>query len=163
MILEKRESCSLSAVASLPDILHMFPFRERFRTILILAVCLAVSSIALSDLVACDVNRDGQVSAVDIQIAINSVLALDAGSPEADVDLTGSINAVDVQLVINAALALDVDVDDDGLPDAAEINIGTDPSTADSDGDRLGDGDEIEIGTNPADPDSDGDGIEDGR
>jgi len=162
MILKECESCGLPATAGLPDILHLFPLRERYRPIWIMAVCLAFSSTALSALVACDINRDGRVSAVDVQLAINGALAYGAGSPKADVDLNGSINAVDVQLVINAALALDVDIDDDGLCDSAELNIGTDPNDSDSDDDRLNDGDETEMGTDPSDPDSDGDELDDG-
>ena len=53
-----------------------------------------------------DLNSDGKVDAVDVQIVINSVL--DVGDAKlmfnADANRDGAINASDVQLVINAAL-----------------------------------------------------------
>lgn len=55
-----------------------------------------------------------------------------------------------------------VDSDGDGLSDAEETTLGTDPTDPDSDDDGLSDGDEVELGTDPLDPDSDGDGIPDG-
>ena len=50
-----------------------------------------------------DVNCDGSVNAVDVQLVINKALNLEVN---ADCDLNGdaSVNAVDVQLVINAVL-----------------------------------------------------------
>jgi len=51
-----------------------------------------------------DVNADGVVNAVDVQIVINNALGL-ATDPEADVNADGVVDAVDVQAVINAALA----------------------------------------------------------
>ena len=53
-----------------------------------------------------DLNSDGKVDAVDVQIVINSVL--DVGDAKlmfnADANRDGAVNASDVQLVINAAL-----------------------------------------------------------
>ena len=57
-----------------------------------------------------------------------------------------------------------VDTDNDGLTDAQEADIGTDPTKADTDGDGLTDGDEVnEYGTDPLSADSDGDGLSDGE
>ncbi len=53
-----------------------------------------------------DVNTDGQVNAVDVQLVINAALGLDIGALDADLSDDGAIDAVDVQLVINAALGL---------------------------------------------------------
>ena len=50
-----------------------------------------------------DVNGDGKVDAVDIQLVINAVLDI-ITLPTADINRDGAVNAVDVQLVINAAL-----------------------------------------------------------
>ena len=50
-----------------------------------------------------DVNQDGDVDAVDVQLVINSVLGLDVDW-DCDVDGDGDVNAVDVQLTINAVL-----------------------------------------------------------
>ena len=55
----------------------------------------------------------------------------------------------------------DVDTDDDGLTDAEECELGTNPNQADSDGDGLNDRAEILGGTLSTNPDTDGDGIPD--
>lgn len=58
--------------------------------------------------------------------------------------------------------AATLDSDGDGLTDARELEIGTDPFNPDTDGDGLNDGDEVDIyGTNPFQIDSDGDGLTD--
>lgn len=61
--------------------------------------------------------------------------------------------------------ASETDSDSDGLADAAEPGIGTDPTNPDTDGDGRADGDEIgprRVVTDPLDPDSDDDGVDDG-
>ncbi len=45
----------------------------------------------------------------------------------------------------------DVDSDGDGLTDAREVELGTDPFNADTDGDGISDADEIAAGTDPLD------------
>ncbi len=56
-----------------------------------------------------------------------------------------------------------VDTDGDGLTDAQEADLGTDPNNPDTDGDGLTDGDEVNVyGTDPLNPDTDGDGLTDG-
>lgn len=58
----------------------------------------------------------------------------------------------------------ELDTDGDGLPDAREEELGTDPNNPDTDGDGLSDGDEVNIHfTDPLNPDSDDDGISDGN
>lgn len=55
------------------------------------------------------------------------------------------------------------DADEDGLDDAAEADLGTDPTVADSDGDGVLDGAEVnDLGTDPINTDTDADGILDG-
>ncbi len=54
----------------------------------------------------CDINRSGDVDAVDVQLVINAALGLDIGGLDADVDGQNGVNAIDVQLVINAALGI---------------------------------------------------------
>ena len=51
-----------------------------------------------------DVNADGLVNAVDVQLVVNGVLAT-GFVPTADVNRDGSKNAIDVQLVVNGVLA----------------------------------------------------------
>jgi hypothetical protein len=53
-----------------------------------------------------DINGDGFVNAVDVQLVINAALGISIAPFNADVNGDGSINAVDVQQVINAALGL---------------------------------------------------------
>jgi len=55
----------------------------------------------------------------------------------------------------------DPDDDNDGVTDADENTLGTDPNKNDSDGDTLTDGDEVKHGTNPLKKDTDDDGIDD--
>ena len=49
-----------------------------------------------------------------------------------------------------------LDSDGDGLTDAQEIDLGTDPSAPDTDGDGLDDGAEVAAGSDPLDPSSPG-------
>lgn len=62
-----------------------------------------------------------------------------------------------------AADADEIDTDDDGLTDAEEEELGTDPNNLDTDGDLLYDGGELVYGTDVLDPDTDGDGLPDGN
>ena len=55
------------------------------------------------------------------------------------------------------------DLDGDGLTNAEEVALGTDPNDPDTDDDGLTDGDEVNIHhTDPTNPDTDGDGLTDG-
>ena len=62
-----------------------------------------------------------------------------------------------------AVLSEDGDPDGDGLTNAEEFGLGTDPLSADTDGDGIPDGEEVRIGTSPiradAQDDPDGDGL----
>ena len=76
-----------------------------------------------------------------------------------DADNDGLSNAAEVHLGTDP---LNADSDGDGLADGSEIGIGTDPLSPDSDSDELDDGSELTIGTDPLAPDTDGDGLADG-
>ena len=54
-----------------------------------------------------------------------------------------------------------VDSDSDGLTDAVEATLGTDPQNPDSDSDGLLDGEEVTLGTDPLSNDTDSDGVND--
>lgn len=62
------------------------------------------------------------------------------------------------------AVASETDRDGDNYDDAAEAEIGLDPSNADTDGDGIADGDELNLyATDPILADTDGDGVIDGE
>jgi len=64
----------------------------------------------------------------------------------------------------NILFGQQIDTDGDGLSDAEEVKLGTDPKNWDTDGDGLSDGDEVKIWhTDPLNPDTDGDGYSDGN
>jgi len=52
-----------------------------------------------------DVNFDGAVNALDVQLVINAALGLSV-IYDCDLNEDGQVNALDVQLVINAALGI---------------------------------------------------------
>src|SRR4051794_12310359 len=54
------------------------------------------------------------------------------------------------------------DADKDGLKNAREFALKTDPRRADTDRDGLEDADELTAGDDPLDPDTNGDGVKDG-
>jgi hypothetical protein len=63
-----------------------------------------------------------------------------------------------------AEAAARLDTDKDGLTDAEEAELGTDPNKADSDDDKLNDYDEVKTHkTDPLNPDTDDDGDSDGE
>src|SRR6056297_2764859 len=81
-------------------------------------------------------------------------------APVTDTDGDGLSDAEEATLGTDPA---DPDSDDDGLDDGTEVNTtGTDPLDADTDGDGLGDGEEVNTtGTDPNNVDTDGDGVDD--
>ncbi|NQU38769.1 MAG: hypothetical protein HQ523_02335 [Lentisphaerae bacterium] len=76
---------------------------------------------------------------------------------------SGKDTFVDDICLSAAEPAAALDFDGDGLSNAEEYTLGTDPRLLDSDGDGLGDYDEVNTyNTDPADTDTDDDGAEDG-
>ncbi len=78
--------------------------------------------------------------------------------PDADADRDGLTNAQEATLGTNP---LGRDTDHDGITDADEFKRGTRPDRADTDGDGLQDGTERQLGLDPRRSDSDGDGVGD--
>lgn len=80
---------------------------------------------------------------------------------DGDIDEDGLNNSKEVEIgtYLNTS-----DSDNDGLSDSEEVRTyETSPVESDTDGDGLLDGHEISIGTDPTDPDHDGDGLQDGE
>ncbi|MCH8064893.1 MAG: hypothetical protein IIC90_03580 [Chloroflexi bacterium] len=75
------------------------------------------------------------------------------------------VEAVSSDIFIDGVKVNPDDADNDGLPDASETLIGTNPNNPDSDDDEFGDGHEVGWGYDPLsgashpEPDSDGDGL----
>ena len=96
--------------------------------------------IAYAAPIAGDIDMSGKGDAVDVQLSINCALGISA-SEFADINYDGTDNIVDVQLAINAVLGINIDADGDGLCDAGEANLGTDPNDSDTDHDGWSDSD----------------------
>ena len=86
-----------------------------------------------------------------------------AGSGESLVSALTILDEDEFEQTLNITLGTSADSDEDGLTDAEEAELGTDPNNADSDGDGLADGVEVELGTSPTTADTDGDGYTDGE
>lgn len=97
-------------------------------------------------------------------------LATDRLNPDTDADgLTDyeEVRITETQPTVYASVVDgvsdgDVDMDEDGLSNRQEIDLGTAPRVADTDADGIVDGDELLIKFNPTDEDTDDDGIIDG-
>ncbi|MFT4979215.1 MAG: hypothetical protein ACI8S6_005125 [Myxococcota bacterium] len=114
---------------------------------------------------------DGQARTIETSDAAEISFSATAGErgledtgdlPDPDSDGDGLTDAEEAVLKTDP---LDPDSDNDGLSDGDEVNVhGTDPLDSDTDDDGIGDGDEIDVyGTDPRDRDSDDDGVIDGQ
>jgi len=111
-------------------------------------------------LAALEISAQQTVAVGEANSATATVLAATALA-QGDDDVDGLSNAQEAALGTNPS---NPDTDGDGLLDGAEVNqYGTDPKNQDSDGDALPDGKEVnEAKTSPKNPDTDGDGVNDG-
>jgi len=72
-------------------------------------------------------------------------------------DFDGVTN--DMDSMAHEIVVAEVDTDFDGLTDAAEANLGTDPSNRDTDGDKIPDLIEVRLGSDPLEPNAMPDGM----
>jgi hypothetical protein len=95
---------------------------------------------------------------------VQEVVTLYVATTGAGESLVSALTILDedeFEQTLNITLGTSADSDEDGLTDAEEAELGTDPNNADSDGDGLADGVEVELGTSPTSADTDGDGYTD--
>ena len=92
------------------------------------------------------------------------VTGVDILAPVTNDDSNNTIEAISTTTTITLNPTTEKDSDGDGLTDAEELVLGTDPNNADSDFDGLTDWAEVKIyKTDPLNPDTDGDGYKDGE
>ena len=95
----------------------------------------------------------------EVQDVIALYLATD-GPGESLISALTVLDEDDYEQTLNITLG-SLDSDGDGLSDAEEAELGTNPDAADTDGDGLSDSVEVALGTNPLLADTDGDGYSD--
>ena len=127
-----------------------------------LATTLAIGSLVLCLLFL--IPFDGTQAAINATQTASfdqTQVALETLSAQQDSDGDGLNNAQEAEIATDP---MKPDTDGDGLLDGQEVNQHiTDPRNADTDGDGLSDGDEVlKHGTAPLKPDTDGDGLNDG-
>lgn len=109
-----------------------------------------------------DTDGDGLSDYIEVTVTFTDPLVYDSvipGTSDGDVDLDndGLSSAHELELGTNPTSA---DSDFDGALDGDEVNtLRSDPLLRDTDGDGLTDGDEAFMGADPTSPDTDGDGV----
>ena len=113
-----------------------------------------------------DLDGDGQPTVLDLTLLLSYLRDTNTLRPEvavfADVNGDGVVNSKDIPPLVDAimgrtALLPALDTNSNGIPDLLEPMIGSDP-TADFDMDGLSNAREILLGTDPMRQDTDGDG-----
>ena len=128
---------------------------------------LTASDAAAADEFGFSVSISGDVAVVGAELGDGNVA--DSGSAYvfalAPLDSDGD-GLTDAEEAVLGTDPNNPDTDGDGLDDFTEVDTAVngcpDPLTPDSDGDTLLDGAEVALGTDPCNPDSDGDGVDDG-
>ena len=104
--------------------------------------------------------RIATIAAVSLALSACGGSLATIDDPDLDADNDGLTNAIEAELGTDPNMA---DTDGDGLSDGDEhLDAGTDPLVSDTDTDGLSDGEELDLGTDPLDEDSDDDGLLDG-
>ncbi|MDH3698468.1 MAG: Ig-like domain-containing protein [Flavobacteriaceae bacterium] len=114
--------------------------------------------------ISLDADGDGLTNAQE------DALGTDPNNPDSDGDgindgqeVMDATDPLDDCSSINGSPLANSDCDMDGLTNAEEADLGTDPNNPDSDSDGLTDGEEVLLGTEPVNADTDGDTINDGQ
>ena len=124
-----------------------------------------VEAICGTDKLKADTDGDGLSDYDEIVVTKTDPTLFDSvtegvSDAEFDLDEDGLLNREEINLGTNP---LNTDTDEDTLTDYDEVNVyGTNPAKADTDEDSINDGDEIVLTLNPNKTDSDGDGVLDG-
>lgn len=124
-----------------------------------------VEAICGTDKLKTDTDGDGLSDYDEIVVTKTDPTLFDSvteGVSDAEIDLDedGLLNREEINLGTNP---LSTDTDEDALTDYDEVNVyGTNPVKADTDEDSINDGDEIVLTLNPNKTDSDEDGVLDG-
>ena len=111
-----------------------------------------------------DTDGDGLTDYQEVALTMTDPLVVDSftegvSDADADCDEDGLTNAEEVALGTDP---LEADTDEDGLSDFDEVNVySTDPLNSDSDEDGVLDGDEIAFSLDPNNADTDEDGVSD--
>lgn len=122
--------------------------------LLLLLIGLIAAVILLSII---NTNNQNQTATVVAMVTSQSVDA--TATALADTDGDGLTNAKEAELGTDPN---NPDTDGDGLTDREEVQVWqTNPLNRDTDGDTLTDGDEVRLGLNPLNRDTDGDGLPD--
>lgn len=132
-------------------------------SILLVICCVAAFS-------AFNIYQGREADAEATQVAILTAQAADAEAQSAQATLSaqqtaeaGDATAISATATADEAIRLGDD-DNDGLTNAREAELGTDPNNDDTDNDGLLDGQEVnQFGTFPTDNDTDDDGLTDGQ
>ena len=142
-------------------------FLSRMRSLLfLLGLCLLPTLAPAAITLPGDLDGDGLLNEEE-DINTNSILDAGETNPlDADTDGGGEADGAEVRAGRDPLDPIDdltADPDKDGLNNAREQSLGTNPRKADSDGDGLPDGQEVALGINPLSADTDQDGLLDGE
>ena len=102
-----------------------------------------------------DSDQDGLLDGAEVDAGTNPLNSDTDGDGVGDRTDAFPLDATEFQDTDGDRIGNNADPDDDndGLSDAEESELGTNPLKRDTDADGLGDADEIELGLNPLDPD----------